>query len=290
MTNVNALDISVHNGIFDFQKAVDQGVEAVIIKASQRNFADPLFIKNVEAAKKFDLQLGAFHFLDYTRRHYTEPYHEEFGKLQGRKFLEMVLPYVIDGTLKITLEDENGKQFDATLWYDLEIAYDWEKLDYSNLQRALKIANGFKVKVKEGVRDNAKIEMNVGQYGSGYTFQIESPALTDVPAWLAWYQTKYDPSRSYKLANGSIYFITGVHKGDWLLHQFSSTGDGKKYGNALGSPYIDLNRINPKYKLVKPGVVEPPTQKTWEEFTEDEKIEFLKVELEKLKSKHPEIA
>lgn len=286
MLQVDALDISVHNGIFNWQKAVDNNVKAVIIKASQRDFADPLFMKNVEAAKKYDLQLGAFHFLDYTRRHYTEPNHAEFGKLQARKFLEMVLPYIIDGTLKITLKDENGKVFDATLWYDLEIAYDWEKLDYPNLERALKIADGFVNKVKEGVKDNAKIDMNVGQYGSGYTFQIDSPACKHIPPWLAWYQTAREPSYSYRQTNGSIYFMTGVHKGNWLLHQFSSTGDGKKYGNAVGCPYIDLNRLNPKYTLVK-KTTEPhepqPTTKKWSDLSIEEKLNLLK-------SKHPEIA
>lgn len=276
------IDISAHNGIFNWKKAVDMGVQIAIIKASQRDFADPLFVRNVEAAKKFDIQVGCYHFLDYTRRHYTEPYHEEFGKLQGRKHLEVILPYIIDGTLKITLKDKDGKEFDATLWYDLEIAYDWEKLDYWNLQRALKIANAFKNKVLEGVKENAKLDLNMGQYGSGYTFQVDSPALKDIPPWLAWYQEKLPASYSYKKSDGSVYFMTGIHQGKYLLHQYTSTANGQLYGNAKGNPWIDLNKLNPEYSVVKASAV-TPTQKTWAEMTLEEKLELLK-------SKHPEIA
>lgn len=249
-------DISAHNGLYNFDKAKANDVEFVILKASQRDFADPLFVRNMERGKNKGIQLGAYHFLDYTQAHYAVGQEAEFGKAQARKFLEIVLPYILDGTLKISLiKPANSVKVDASLWLDIEKAYDWEALTSPVQTRVWKIAEAFRLKVLETVRQY-KPDMNCGQYSSQYLLQDPANPFI-IPPWLAWYTEIYNPSYSYKKPDGTYYYATGKWKGAWLIHQYSSTGDGVFYGNAAGNQYIDLNKLNPEYSLIGSPIPEP---------------------------------
>lgn len=268
---IQGTDISSHNGLYDFKKAFAAGVKFCYLKASQRDFADPSFNINMKNAKGSGVQLGAYHFIDHSPAHYIVGQEVEFGKQQARKFLEMVLPYILTGELKITVKID-GVDTDATLMCDLEQAYDWPKLDVPNQIRAYKICGAFAQKVEEGVLDAAKIKMNCGLYGSQYLMQTPNPFVKRLPPWMAWYTKLFDPGYTYTRPDGTIYYASGQWKGKWLLHQFTSTADGYKYGNSVGNDKIDLNNLNPEHKLVTPedGVIAPPL-----ELTLEQKVEIL---------------
>ena len=59
------IDISLWQGKFDWQKAVNQGVKFAFLKASQGLFIDPRFKENMASCPL--THRGAYHFLDPLR-------------------------------------------------------------------------------------------------------------------------------------------------------------------------------------------------------------------------------
>ena len=57
------IDVSMWQGEIDFEKAKKEGVEFVIIKATESKFVDPMFERNYNAAKKAGLKVGAYMYL-----------------------------------------------------------------------------------------------------------------------------------------------------------------------------------------------------------------------------------
>ena len=251
------LDISVHNGTFNWSKASEQGVELIIVKASQNNGIDVQFITNMLSSKNFpNIAKGAYHYLDYTLLHYTKGYEIAFGKKQANAFFNAVKPYILDGTLKVTVLAD-GVESDATLWLDIEDHSSfggWESLDV-NIDRVMKIALAFKTELERllltlGLNWKCNIYTNCGisQHGKNFT----SGWL-----WLAWYTSVNTPDYKYVRSDGSIYYVTGAWQGKWLLHQYTSKGNGILYGNSIGNIYIDQNNLNPRYSILKKEVVIP---------------------------------
>jgi len=60
----SGIDVSHHQGTIDWGKvAKTKGLEYVYIKASEgKTFTDPMYKKNIAAAKKAGLRVGAYHF------------------------------------------------------------------------------------------------------------------------------------------------------------------------------------------------------------------------------------
>lgn len=87
------IDVSAHNGDIDFDKVRAEGIEFVIIKASEGGtFKDKRFIDNVRKARKAGLKVGAYHFFRF----------DTPGYVQGLNFVNSIhgrdldLPAVID--------------------------------------------------------------------------------------------------------------------------------------------------------------------------------------------------
>lgn len=65
---VKGIDISAHNGDVDLQKASDDGVEFVFIKATEgEKFRDRMFRANYAKAKEAGLKTGAYHFFRFDK-------------------------------------------------------------------------------------------------------------------------------------------------------------------------------------------------------------------------------
>lgn len=87
------IDVSAHNGDIDFDKVKAEGIEFVIIKASEGGtFKDRKFVDNVRKARKAGLKVGAYHFFRF----------DTPGYLQGLNFVNSIhgrnldLPAIID--------------------------------------------------------------------------------------------------------------------------------------------------------------------------------------------------
>lgn len=90
------IDISLYQRGLDFNAAKAEGVEYVIVKASESTFTDPEFENNYAAAKKAGLGVGAYHFL-------------------GSKTVEGVKKEA-----KYCLSVLEGKQFEYPIFLDVE--------------------------------------------------------------------------------------------------------------------------------------------------------------------------
>lgn len=87
------IDVSAHNGEIDFDRVKAEGIEFVIIKATEGGtFKDKRFIDNVRKARKAGLKVGAYHFFRF----------DTPGYMQGLNFVNSIhgrdldLPAVID--------------------------------------------------------------------------------------------------------------------------------------------------------------------------------------------------
>ncbi len=270
------IDLSYANGKFNWSKARSMGVEQAYLKSGQRNFPDPMFKTNVESAPR-EVSLGSYHFLDYTLSHYQAGKETEFGKEQASKTAEIVLPYLMTGKLGIWIWDGVITETirNATLFTDIEdnSGSGWEKITSANIGRVLKIALAYKLKLESIIKETAKIDLKVGTY-SNCTLVQSMANFKDGLEWLAWYTSMYDPGYVKKLADGKVYYASGAWMGDWYLHQYTSRGDGRAYGNSVGNNYIDLNRVNTKWKFwhPQPAVIEPEPVT---EMSLEEKVEIL---------------
>lgn len=63
MATTFGLDLSHHQGVFDFTRAAREGVAFVILKATEgTSFTDPRFAANLSAARKAGLLVAAYHY------------------------------------------------------------------------------------------------------------------------------------------------------------------------------------------------------------------------------------
>lgn len=93
---VRGIDISRHNGIIDFEKVKDSGIEFVFIKASEgTTHKDTLYSHNVSGAKNVGLKTGAYHFFRF----------DSDGVEQAINFLRTVGPHHPELGLVIDVEN-----------------------------------------------------------------------------------------------------------------------------------------------------------------------------------------
>lgn len=65
---VRGIDVSAHNGVIDFAKVKDAGVDFVFIKASEgTDFLDRRFQANFDSAVAHGIAAGAYHFFRYDK-------------------------------------------------------------------------------------------------------------------------------------------------------------------------------------------------------------------------------
>ena len=99
------IDVSAHNGDIDFDRVKKEGVEFVIIKATEGStFKDRRFIENVRKARKAGLKVGAYHFFRFDTPGYMQGLNL-VNSIHGR---ELDLPAVID------IEEFTNPNFQAT--------------------------------------------------------------------------------------------------------------------------------------------------------------------------------
>ncbi|MCH5232862.1 MAG: hypothetical protein J1E78_04415 [Muribaculaceae bacterium] len=96
---VRGIDVSHHNGIIDFNKVADSGVEFVFMKASEGiTHRDSLFKRNYEEARKVGLKTGAYHYFRF----------DCDGVEQAVNFLRAVGPHHYDLGLVIDVESSGN--------------------------------------------------------------------------------------------------------------------------------------------------------------------------------------
>lgn len=93
---VRGIDISRHNGLIDFKRVREDGIDFVFIKASEgAHHHDSLFRRNLEGATKAGLKAGAYHFFRF----------DTDGVTQALNFLNAVGPLFPELGLVIDVEN-----------------------------------------------------------------------------------------------------------------------------------------------------------------------------------------
>lgn len=70
---VRGIDVSVHNGLIDYSKVAESGVEFVFIKASEgAEMKDRNYRINYDGARKAGLKVGAYHFFRFDKDGVTQ--------------------------------------------------------------------------------------------------------------------------------------------------------------------------------------------------------------------------
>jgi len=90
---IKGIDVSHHQMDIDWKKVKEQKIEFAFIKATEGgDFKDPNFTKNWNEARKYKIDVGAYHFFTFCKS----------GELQARNFMQTVpaetnaLPPIID--------------------------------------------------------------------------------------------------------------------------------------------------------------------------------------------------
>lgn len=189
----------------DFKKMADN-LDFVIIRAGQNLWSDKAFSRSWRESKEAGIPRGSYWFYDSR----ADP------KRQAEKYIETLggdfgeLPLVAD------FEDNYGGSF-GTIWH----LYDFlERLKQLAPQKSIMIYTGYYY-WNEKISSVSPSEKARLRYFAQYDL------------WLAWYGISESeiicpqPWRS---------------SGGWTLWQYTSSGDGKKYG--VESREIDLNFFN----------------------------------------------
>jgi GH25 family lysozyme M1 (1,4-beta-N-acetylmuramidase) len=243
------IDISKWNGIFDWQKSVNQGVEGAWLKASGSgpygNYEDNRFKENSESCPL--PYKGAYHYFDYTGRS---------GKDQCKFFLDTCDGFNnLRGVLD--LEDNSGNG-----WPKLSSMYG------AALREALAFVQQYMLETGHFPVMYLNTGLTILQDTWGrYTFRN----FLECPLWVARYADVPDP------------LVSGTKHAAWPDYgawQYTSKENGYLYGNAPGNDFIDMNIVKDLKSLLVPG--ETGSGNTGEVVTDSQK-------LEKLWVAHPEL-
>lgn len=159
---IKGIDISEHNGVIDFNKVKEAGINFVIIRATYgRKKEDKLFIRNVKGCIEAGLPFGLYY--------YSYAIDEETAIEEVDFFLKTVSKYreYIQYPLVIDMEDSDGYKKERNA------------LSKENLTNICKVAT-------EKIRNAGFIPMIYANadYFKNY---LDEEKLKDIPKWIAWW-------------------------------------------------------------------------------------------------------
>ena len=206
--------------MMDFAKAKQAGANFTFIKASERGGVDPDFTKNWKNAKAAGLPRGAYHFLRW----------DLSGLMQARIFCSL-------------LKDDPG---------ELPPVADFEAPTKNGINPSNDLLAQF---LDEVQRETGQVPMIYTSPGFWNSWGKNKNGLFDAkwayyPLWIAHYTAAKSPMmvEPWKSAGKS-----------WTFWQYSSTGDGVKFG--AESKAIDLDWFNGDLmdfqKLLGEDVIDP---------------------------------
>lgn len=102
---VRGIDVSAHNGIIDFDAVAADGIDFVIIKASEgTDWQDRALTRNYARARRAGLKVGLYHFFRF----------DSPGDLQALNFADAASSRPADLPLVIDLEEFGNPRFTPT--------------------------------------------------------------------------------------------------------------------------------------------------------------------------------
>lgn len=90
---VRGIDVSVHNGMVNFNAVADAGYQFAMIKSTEGStHKDRNFIRNVNAARRAGLHVGAYHFFRFD----TPGYMQALNMLNSVRGMPLDMPLAVD--------------------------------------------------------------------------------------------------------------------------------------------------------------------------------------------------
>lgn len=216
---IKGIDISEFNGIIDFEKVKNSGINFVMIRATfGRKKEDKLFHKNVKGCIDNDIPFGFYY--------YSYAINEETAKEEVDFFLKAVAKYrdYIHYPLAIDMEDSDGYKKERNA------------ISKENLTNICKIAC-------DKIKESGYIPMIYASYDYFKNY-LDEEKLKNYPKWIAWWsqsanidKTKYSIWQ-YK-SNG---IVDGIGT---KVDMNESFFDYQKYTNYLNN-IIKINEIKLK--------------------------------------------
>jgi len=221
------IDISKWNGVFDWSKAVAQGVDGAYLKATgSGNYGNYVDYKFKENSASCPLKYkGSYHYFDYQGRS---------GADQCKYFLDTVGDFGnLRGVLDIEDNSTNGwKHIDSVISIAMREALAWVG------QYKLETGHYPVLYLNLGLAKQQQFTI------TGYKYIFRN--MLDCPLWIARYAD---------VPNPLIYSSTErAAWSDYALWQYTSKGNGALYGNARNNDFIDLNHVKNLNALLKPGI------------------------------------
>jgi len=222
-------DHSKWNGLVNWKKCQDQGVEGDYFKATGTgnggNYIDYQFENN---KKNCPFQYtGNYHYFDYRGKS---------GADQCKFFLDTVGDY---GTMRGILDvEDNYANWGVKLLDVIGVAMR-EQLAWVN-QYKKECGYAPAMYLNTNLTCETQWVMAVMKYQYIYRNFLDCPLIV----------ARYDEVKNpLVLANGKKSAWS-----DYAMWQFTSRGNGQLYGNEKGNDWIDLNRVNNLQALLKPGI------------------------------------
>lgn len=187
---MKGIDVSKHQGVIDWKKVVDSGIEFAIIRAGYgKNTVDERFIENIVGAHTAGLKIGVYWFIYALNEYDTIKNAEMFHKT--------IEPYRDIIKLKVFAD------------------YEYDSDNYANKNGVIHNNKTRTVIVKSFLRYLKERGWDVGNYANPDYVKNHFEDLSEYPLWLAWYTgnennvKNYNPLMWQYSSKGSVPGIKG---------------------------------------------------------------------------------
>lgn len=223
---IKVVDISHHQGEVDFNKMKAQGVSAVFIKCTQgTGFIDSRYKEYKSICRKLGISLGFYHFAGNIQKDLKTTVTAD--PIEEAKHFLRNIGDILPGEILILDWEPSISTITPSIWVSRFLDYVYGQVGFRPI---------FYTYEARLLKDNYRIvkEDNYGLWIAKYGLNNSIPGT----------QPKITPWDSY------------------VLWQYTSKGDGSKYG--VSSKYIDISQaditLDTLKKYGKPGITpEPPT-------------------------------
>lgn len=191
---VRGIDISAHNGNVDFKLVAEEGIEFVIMKATEgATFKDSRFGANHRAARDAGLKVGAYHFFRF----------DVDGSLQAMNLINSV----------------NGRRLDLPVMIDIE---EWTNPDDVSTPEILKRISGMVDHLQRSGYDVALYTNKDGHRrfidNSFSDLPLWICSFTDPPSKKQWHLWQYNHRGHIDGIDGPVDLnVFNGHRDEWEL-------------------------------------------------------------------------
>lgn len=112
---IKGIDVSVWQGVIDWQRVKDAGIQFAIIRSSSGPRVDKMFDYNITEAQKAGILVGVYH--------YCYALTPEEAREEARHFIETIKPYRIDYPVMFDFEDNSQAKLGRELLTEIAEAF-----------------------------------------------------------------------------------------------------------------------------------------------------------------------